>query len=335
VNVLRLDALEGTHPLGFLAALGLLRLLTEDARLQARMAFPDGVAVLESTLDRGELIDELGKRIAGRAGALELEFDDLKESLPAWGALLRQARDRGADDRALRFFGAYATDLATARDGETTKPTALYMTAGQQLFVKLGRLLTEGLAHAAVAARSKRKGKPLSFPSEVAEALFGPWRYPDDQHPLGWDPWAERLYAYQAVAPTTDRRGKSTRAVVWLAYEALPLFPVFASSVGRWGSVGLQTTAFVRTDETRFVWPVWTPFAGIGAIRSLLSSRELHVVGRGPDPEDPQGYALNRTRLRARGVAVVCRAVRADLGTKGYAILRPPEVVPLGGRGER
>jgi hypothetical protein len=60
-----------------------------------------------------------------------------------------------------------------------------------------------------------------------AEALWGPWRYRDRGHTLGWDPDGERQHAYEAHAPDKSPPVR-VRAAVWLAFEALPLFPTAA-----------------------------------------------------------------------------------------------------------
>jgi hypothetical protein len=82
-------------------------------------------------------------------------------------------------------------------------------------------------------------GELLAKSGMDREALFGPWRYEDPQHSLGWDPSAERLHALRSRSPTKDAP-QGVAAAVWLAFEALPLFPCFLSG----GS--LVTRGFVR-----------------------------------------------------------------------------------------
>src|SRR5450759_3009297 len=97
------------------------------------------------------------------------------------------------------------------------------------------------------------------------EALFGPWRYEDDQHSLGWDPSTMKLGAFTYKAPTSMANA-GVRAAVWLAFESLPLFPCFAGQRGR-----LQVQAF-RHDRRDFTlcWPVWRLAISIETLRSLL-----------------------------------------------------------------
>jgi hypothetical protein len=143
------------------------------------------------------------------------------------------------------------------------------------------------------------------------EALFGPWKYEDPQHSLGWDPSTERLHALRARSPTRDS-SEGVTAAVWLAFEALPLFPCFLSRGG------LVTTGFHtrgttwRQRTTYLTWPVWTHPVPLDTVRSLLSMPEL-----GEEP--PPGR-----ELRARGVEAVFRSERYKVKTQGaYFILRP------------
>lgn len=332
---IKLAALDGTHPLGFLAACGLLRIVVEElGRTEAELWFEGDGAWLRSQLDLPALIDALGTYLARRADARELgragpgelpAFDTLKAPLAEWNQRFRETRRAWLDGdeeagRALAFLAAFVTDLVTAGDGITSKPTALDMTAGQQQFVKDARKLVHGLVAATL--EGNKKPKSAQLPADLREALEGPWTYRDGTHPMGWDPWAERLHAYQAVAPTKDKRGMTSRAAVWLAFEGLPLFPVLARA--GWSRAVLGTTGFtVQHDEPRLCWPVWSVPASLNDARCILTSPEVHRAATGD--------SLARSQLRARGVSAVCRSLRADLGTNGYAILRPPEVITLGG----
>jgi hypothetical protein len=96
-------------------------------------------------------------------------------------------------------------------------------------------------------------------------------------------------------------------AAVWLAFEALPLFPCFLSG-GR-----LLTRCFSRAGGvTVFSWPVWQEPISVPALRSLLGLEGL--TGEKPPLRE----------LRARGVAAVFRCERYKVKTQGnYFIFRP------------
>jgi hypothetical protein len=192
-----------------------------------------------------------------------------------------------------------------ALDGkQNLKPTAFHMTSGQQRFLKQARELSASLEP--LKSARKRKAK-IRLPSEsFREALFGPWRYEDKFHAFGWDPDAERLHALQAKSPTSEKP-TSVRAAVWLAVEALPLFPcAIADGV-------LRTRGFSRREgRTEFSWPLWKHPLPLDAVRSMLALEEVTLAK--PKLKD----------LRARGIFSIFRARRASL-QKGYSIFRAAE----------
>jgi hypothetical protein len=93
------------------------------------------------------------------------------------------------------------------------------MTSGPQRFLRIAGELARTLKS------GEGDGPRERIRERFREGLFGPWRYRDKQHPLGWDPVFERLHALQARSPDKEDP-MSVSAVVWLAFESLPLFPV-------------------------------------------------------------------------------------------------------------
>jgi hypothetical protein len=107
----------------------------------------------------------------------------------------------------------------------------------------------------------------LNTVKSYEEALFGPWRYQDDQHSLGWDPSTLKLGAFTYRAPTT-MANTGVRAAVWLAFESLPLFPCFYRA--EWPR-GLRVRGFERRKrEFYFCWPVWNGGIGLETLATLL-----------------------------------------------------------------
>jgi hypothetical protein len=200
-------------------------------------------------------------------------------------------RDRWSAD----YYTAFGSEMVTDGSKGLVKPTAFHMASGQQKFLK--SIVEVG--------QSLRDGANNAF----KEALFGPWKYNDDQHHLGFDPFSERLYALRHKRPEKDRTKRSVRAAVWLAIESLLLFPTAPVSRNK-----LLTTGFSRTRRTpAFTWPIWRDRIGLDMLKTLLATSEL--VGH-------EGWdALGR-----RGVAAIYEAVRSDFG-QGYAILRPATLV--------
>jgi hypothetical protein len=97
-------------------------------------------------------------------------------------------------------------------------------------------------------------------------------------------------------------------AAVWLAFEALPLFPCFLSGDR------LATRGFARlaAGPAALSWPVWTEPASLAEVRSLLG---LAAVTGGP---------AARAELQGRGVPAVFRSERHRVIAQGaYYTLRP------------
>src|SRR5262249_4352143 len=160
------------------------------------------------------------------------------------------------------FLAAFASEPGVDEDGQL-EPTAFYMTSGRQEFLKEARTLAGKLANGVSIGRQKKTCEGM-----FREALLGPWRYEDPQHSLGWDPATERLHALRAKSPTKEV-SEGVTAAVWLAFEALPLFPCFLSE-GRLATTGFRTTgATWRERVTYFSWPVWTDPVRLATVRSL------------------------------------------------------------------
>jgi hypothetical protein len=309
MDEITLTGLSGSHPLGALAAFGLLRCCEElqavgPSRLHWRRA-ADWVAVLVPgrPVSPDGLVTALAARQQGRDATAELCWsDNIKTDPGAFREQALRAAAEAADGHRghADFLAAFGDELVVGRSGEL-EPTAFYMTSGQQKFLKEARALA-GRVGAGVSLGRRRKGADELF----REALFGPWRYEDPQHSLGWDPSTERLHALRGRSPTKEAP-QGVAAAVWLAFEALPLFPCFLSG----GS--LVTRGFGRQGRVAVLsWPVWTEPASLDEVRSLLG---LEALVRTPPPLE---------ELRARGVATVFRAERYRVKTQGaYYILRP------------
>ncbi len=308
MNPLVLSGLNGGEPLGFLAALGTLRLLgSKRPELKLSWCWE---GTWQPALTAGCLLDKKGVatdlvEAMQQTRRLHLTLGPTIKVDPAafrefamWAQAWAIARtDREWAD----YCVAFGSECATARSTGDVKPTALDMTSGQQNFLeKAGRLTAEFGGMAA----SQETRPPIE---KIEETLFGPWQYRDVQHSLGWDAGAERLYALRARDPSPEKMCTVSGAVR-LAFEALPLFPT--APIGK----RLETRGFARVNgATFFTWPLWTTPIGLATVASVLALPELTL----PQPS---------TSLRARGIACVCRARRGELGSKGYAIFRATEV---------
>jgi hypothetical protein len=174
----------------------------------------------------------------------------------AAGKAIEEARS-GNHDLA-DWFVAFGSELVPKRESDKVESTPLDMTVARQQFLADALWLTRSLAMA--------DGKAGDAPNAASftEALFGPWRYGDDQHSLGWDPSTVLMGAFTPKAPTAMNKA-GVRAAVWLAMESLPFFPCVYEG-------GLATRAFVRVKrKLSLQWPIWTEPLSVLAIRTLLS----------------------------------------------------------------
>jgi len=288
---LELSGLRGDHPLGFLAACGLLRSCGESAEpCEAKLAWTRSektgafIAVLHGIPSVACLTKIIDRRCAARkkspAFCWSSKIDDRQKYRNAASALLTQNGVSLGNKEALATLAALSSDLTVNGKG-SLQSTLLDLTSGNQ------RFLTSIL----------ESSKQLTEDA-VREALFGPWQYNDDNHSLGWDPQTQRLHALRNKLPEKDKSNRSVRAVVFLATQALPLFPCFA----RGGK--LYTTGFYRDgDEDWFSWPIWRAPLSVGTLGSLLAQR----------------FAAD---LRKRGVEIVyrCRRIRTGGAEGNYQV---------------
>lgn len=309
------SSLRADSPIAFLASLGTLRILDgiRPAWKPRLRWIEQGFWIPELSVmgDRSveEVCGALAIKLSNRAAAPEFNWADVIAVAPE----LFHAKAEAALDTAgvtqretVDFFAAFAAEGATSNSGDM-KPTDLCMTSGQMKFLKEMRAITATLA-------SVPKREEASLAKRFQAALKGPWHYADAQHSLGWDPTNEPVHALGAYDPSGDGKQTSVRELVYLAAEALSLFPVFAH-FGR-----LRTTGF-HPDESRhswFHWPIWEPELSLRSVRSLLQLTEL------AKPSE------NESQLRARGVRAVYRSRRHEFG-KGYGIFRPAELAVGGG----
>lgn len=309
---LTLTGLDGTNPLGFLAALGTLEAIldvrapVDPTRSSARVRWVhEGTwhPVIRTALSREVLIATLDtdrQSFADEPALHSLKYAKAKGGKKAWDLkpppeefcrLLRK-QDTWKRPRTARYFGAYGSEVVTDNNGNL-KPTAFHFTAGQQEFLAMVGQLAEEVT-----------------PQDFEEALFGPWQYDRSLPVLQWDSTSSRDYALRATDPSTDKKD-GVPGADWLGFRALPLFPV-APRGGR-----LMTTCFGGEWKSgSFRWPLWTAPLSEAAIRTLLVSKSSW--------EEEVDLQLE---LKARKVSMVleCDVRRSDQG--GYGSFGPARVL--------
>lgn len=334
-NEIILTGLKGSHPLGALAAFGLLRCCAEmpelhNPRLHWQLT-DDWLAVLttENPLGADDLLNLFVRRMSGFTQRKEFNWaDDIKTSAENFKSAAQNAVEAASPSsrNAADFFAAYGCELKQ-KDGNL-KPTAFYMLSGNQKFFKSGLhkiALSLSVAEetdsnpdnadaraGSISGGAKKKSPEVQRKAQeekaresFREALFGPWQYKDEEHPMGWDPAMERLYALRAKDPSPDKKNLSIKGAVWLAAEALSLFP--CALVGN-RLVTRGFNEFRRKDGKRskdvayFSWPLWISPLCLDAVRSVLGLKALTL-------ERPL-----LSELRERGIIVVYRSHRERTG---------------------
>jgi len=301
VSELPLPALEGTNPLGFLAALGVLDSMARAGR-DATLRWTDELvphALIGGTDDLDELVGILDRDRSCWADSLVLGFpghSPLPDAKPRdsllrnWYESMLEAPDRNAD---ADLLCAIVAEGAFDRNGNA-KPTHLHFTAGQQKFLEMVRTL---------AANVNRK--------LLKDAIRGPWAYDSSLPSLSWDARGERVYAVRATNPSNDKR-LGVPGADWLAFCGLVFYPVSVVN----GS--LHTTACdVEWKRSAFRWPLWSALATRNVVWSLVADETLVA----------HGATLRSRDLAARGVLSVLESPirRSDQG--GYGSFGGPETL--------
>jgi hypothetical protein len=273
---------DGSNPLGFLAALGLLRVVP-----MVKLGFSgDG--------SFRAFLDEFDKQTSDLAALVAADASASAHPQAPWrftytkAATKKQGPQRVADlkpppadfkqflatcinswlmgnEEAAASAAAYATDVAVDGKGNT-KPTAFHFTAAQQTF--LG------------AVEDIRGSVNEKW---VMTSLFdGHGEQPGSN--LRWDPGAERNWALMASNPSGDGT-RVDAPLEWLAFRGLPLLPSFPH-----GTRIITTGVSGRGDDMTFRWPLWSVPASLPTVRSALQL-------------DWTGAARDRS---ARGVFAIC-----------------------------
>ena len=294
---LLLSGLDGSNPLAFLAAIGILRVLgdgdgfTSSIRLGWRNAQGAwrplltgcgsnqrevGTVVLNALKGASMTAFDIGRE--SRNGKVYDKFPFAPERLVRV-LKARQGKACLSDRRDVDFLASFGTELYPDTKRDEFQGTHFRM-------VRSGDSSRQGLLRYA-----KRMRENLDR-DHVERTLFQAWDYRDEGHGLRWDPIEDQPYALRWRDPSRScpADGPGTmRAANCLAVEALRCFPTVA--VGR----RVRTTGFHRTERQglRFVWPIWTPMVNMETLRSLLALRDLE--------ENP----LPRSAIFARGIEEV------------------------------
>ena len=284
---LLLNGLDGSNPLGFLAAIGTAVVLQDvfpEMRLgweQTEGGWRPSLAgcgddeqafaekLLEALRDASMTVFDVDNRMPFDAEKFSLKLRDV------------QSCSSIANRREADFLSSFGTELYPNEKNGLFQDTRFRM-------VRSGDSKGQGLPFY---ARKMRKDLRIDH---VRRTLFNAWDYEDEGYSLRWDPIEDQRYALRWGDPSKLKQG-TMLAANSLAIEALQWFPV-VMPIGNQA----QTTGFQRVGrrETYFVWPIWTPMVGMETVRSLLA---LDDLCKNPVP---------RLSLIKRGIEEVYRSQR-------------------------
>jgi hypothetical protein len=298
--MLELRGLEGTNPLAFLAALGVLSLPTAHDGSETRLAWTDhavpyacvwGYSAIDQIATRAMAERDIWREAVVIRGPVRgLPMDDVKLKPSDLRPYIEACRDAGDHGRSAALVAALVAEGALDNNG-VAKPTDLHFTAGQQRFLRMATELVEGLERA-----------------DVEEALDGPWRYERELPSFMWDVTDDRVYALAAFNPSGEKK-RTVPGAEFLALLGLRALPMFAN-----GARAATTACSGTWKRGSFSWPLWSVPATFDGARTIVAHAGLT---RGP--------AAERARwLTGWGVRQIwsCGIRRSEQG--GYGSFAPP-----------
>ncbi len=306
MKTIRLNGLRGETLLGFLAALGTLRVLAETLP-EAKLAWSQcgGGWVAELNVSGGML---RGAEHVAEVVFAALEQRKANHPILQWERFLGKTFTDESD-----FFRESATAVlsTTSDSGEDFAPVF-----SAQIPVANGDTL-EHFDHPFRAARKDYYLGNLKSVltntqlSHVRRTIAFPWDYQDAManQSLRLDHGDDRRHAYQWHAPTEDPARQKVGCMLGanrLALEAFPLFPCLPSGDGG------KAVGFICDSKTYtwVSWPIWTAPCSLAVISSLLNLELVHETE--PSPE----------LLSKRGIAAVLRSRR--LPVEKNKVFLPP-----------
>lgn len=282
-----LTGLDGSNPLGFFAALGVLRALKESGQDRMRWVY-QGSWHPALPLEREDLMTSCveGLSLLGASPAMGLEYSrkkverDLKPPPAVARQYLLDMRVEGG--LAAELAAAFLSDVAVDNNG-FAKPTALHFTAGQQRFLDMAGSVLQACT-----------------PEQLPAVLFDPWRRDSIAPRFEWDATLARLFAYRATDPSKDKKLSvpGANALALLGLSLLPSMPV---------GTRLRTTGVSGGWKSgAFGWCLWERSLSADSARALLSL---------PAKKRPAGVA----------VAFSSQISRTDQG--GYGSFSPAQIL--------
>lgn len=231
--MIELKSLSPANPCGYLAALGLIRVLSPHCEIKLAWSgeWADVSVVVEC--DQAESVDQLAELLAKHHDANWIpkgkDIRKFKKSPANW-----IARSDRTDKNGFVLATQWRYEAVKARSGWTDQ---------------IRNVEKEVRKHD---KQYKRKANPAQYLRALTE-----WTQSDAASPLGFDPSAFQDSARQANTASATKP-ICTAAAIWLAVSALPLFPVFST----------HTAGII--DNT-FHYPTWKHPLGLDSIKAICT----------------------------------------------------------------
>ncbi|HEY6797636.1 MAG TPA: hypothetical protein VI248_23425 [Kineosporiaceae bacterium] len=308
MTALPLPALDGGTPLGFLAALGVLRLVTEHGEYQPRLAWSrqDGIAVLhDAHADVDGLVADLSAVVTGipDAGVLPGMPADVpppgeapdKLRLPR-PDLARYAAgvSRAAGPAGERWLSSLVTDLSLD-DKQRADISQFAAPSGKQ---SMRTMLEKPLA------------RVRANPTLLREALVSWRRYAGVS-----GEYLDHRVLFDAVDAADGKPAeRGVPGATWLALMAYPLM----LTTGLGGQPRTTCWQDLGRGARRMVYPLWSAPLDVDGVRAVLT----HPVLQGAAPGAPPAEAGPLSIFR------VCHAERRRIPGRTFAGVLTPVTTP-------
>lgn len=325
---LELPALIGTDALGFLAALGVLRLSTIELRWHATLAWPRGPrngAVLGGCPE-GTTVESLADALFGIVEHMRTDG----RLIPGVDGFPPAKEGSGGSDPIKDLSLADRSGLATTSIGRDVRfgdwLLATVAVAARQTDDSRDRLSAAFVRPTGQVTfdRSLKSGRDELQSDHLLSAL-ALWKRVDGVTGNYFD---QRAIRDEFVGMHTGGQMKNAGVpgAAWLALMALPMFPVRTPLSGKANTVAFQRR---RGRPTRMVWPVWAqPLTSIG-VAALLDHPTVARADGGNDEAilDRRERGQISQSLRTLGITAVFAANRRPGPRGGDGALGASEVL--------
>lgn len=305
---LQLPGLDGTNPLGFLAALGVFRVLSLQKN-GVKLAWQ-----LSGGTWRPELFEvrvplpDLGAELHTAIRNLDQSAWSIDKELPFLASQLREhainAVAAGERTNRMKADTITAFGVECFREKKKVKKEEIEIFKDTSLrLIRSGDNQHNGLLEYAAYTLA------VCTAEQIQDSLASDWLYRDEKKSFRWDPAEDRGYALQWGNPSDDgaltERGANCLALFGMA--CIPVIPVRGQA--ETAGFGLKAS-----KQSSFTWPVWRRPINLSVVRSLLTLSQLQR-------EQP-----DRLELHSIGVAAAYRCNRVMTSTY-YANFTPAQRV--------